>query len=169
MQNNARARHTPDVAIHPRRRLIYNLLAWLCFGLGFVGMVVPLMPTTVFWIAAAWLWLRSKPQRVRFLVEHPHFGASIRGFLEHGEICRTGKLAAIGGMAGSYLIWFGLVQPGWMTAALVAAILAAVALWIGTRPDRRRPPPAASVAVTLDLGALAGAQPAAKPPAGPSG
>jgi uncharacterized protein len=45
-------------------------------------MVVPLMPTTVFWICAAWLWLRSRPHRVRFLVEHPHFGESIRRFLE---------------------------------------------------------------------------------------
>jgi hypothetical protein len=105
-------------------------------------------------------------QAVRFLVEHPHFGASIRGFLEHGEICRTGKIAAIGGMAGSYLIWFGLVQPGWVTAVLVATILASVALWIGTRPDSQRPP-ASSVAVTLDLSSLARVQPAAKPPPGP--
>ena len=166
MQASARARNTPGIPLSPRRRLIYNLLAWLCFGLGFLGMVVPLMPTTVFWIGAAWLWLRSQPQRVRFLIEHPHFGASIRGFLEHGEICRTGKLTAKGGMAGSYLIWFAVVQPGWIAAVSVAAILTLVSLWIGTRPDSQRPP-VSSVAVQLDLAGLAPAQPATKVPASP--
>lgn len=156
----------------PRRRLIYNLLAWLCFGLGFIGMVVPLMPTTVFWICAAWLWLRSHPERVRFLVEHPNFGASIRGFLEHGEICRTGKTAAIGAMTGSYLIWFALVRPGWIVAAAVAAILATVALWIATRPNVRPRSPVqtpAPVLVKLDPGRWTPPRPAAKPPASPPG
>lgn len=168
MQVTARPSPAPDVSVSPRRRLIYNLLAWLCFGLGFVGMVVPLMPTTVFWIAAAWLWLRSQPQRVRFLIEHPRVGASIRAFLEQGEICRTGKLAAMSGMAGSYLIWFALVQPGWVVALVVAGILALVSLWIGTRPDTRHPP-VSSVMVTLDPNALARARPATKSPTGPSG
>jgi uncharacterized protein len=143
----------PAPAIHPHRRRFYNLLAWLCFGLGFIGMIVPLMPTTVFWIGAAWLWLRSHPQRVRFLVEHPSFGASIRSFLEHGEICRTGKTAAIGSMAGSYLLWWVLVQPSGTVALIVAAILGTVALWIATRPTRQpHLLAAAPVTVTLALG-----------------
>ncbi|MBK1640392.1 hypothetical protein CKO12_00535 [Chromatium okenii] len=135
--------------LHPQRRRIYNLLAWLCFGLGFIGMVVPLMPTTVFWIGAAWLWLRSNPQRVRFLVEHPSMGASIRSFLEHGEICRTGKTAAVSSMAGSYVLWWWLVQPSATSAAIVAAILGSVAVWIVSRPTRRPHPVAAPVTVTL--------------------
>lgn len=154
-----------NLSIGPRRRQLYNLLAWLCFGLGFIGMAVPLMPTTVFWIGAAWLWLRSHPQRVRWLVDHPHVGASIRSFLERGEICRTGKTAAIAGMTGSYLIWFALIRPGWVAALVVATILGAVALWIATRPHRQRTPPAQGVAVTLDLRTRTPVRPA--PPAPP--
>ncbi|MBN2887008.1 MAG: YbaN family protein [Chromatiaceae bacterium] len=157
---------TPAPSVSPRRRELYNLIAWLCFGLGFLGMVVPLMPTTVFWICATWLWLRSRPQRVRFLIEHPRFGESIRDFLEHGEICRTGKIAALSGMAGSYLIWMLLVGPGVTLGAVVGLILATVALWIATRPDsryRRRQQARQSVRVELDLGRLARA------PAGSAG
>jgi len=153
---------TPDSSaptISQRRRHIYNLLAWLCFGLGFLGMVLPLMPTTVFWICATWLWLRSAPRRVRFLVEHPRFGASIRAFLERGEMCRTGKTAAIGSMAISWSIWFSLAGPGPVLALTVAAILGLVALWIGTRPEG---PPQKEVRVTLDLGSVARAQPSSK-------
>ncbi|MBK1718405.1 YbaN family protein [Thiocystis violacea] len=156
--------------IDQRRHHIYNILAWLCLGLGFLGMVVPLMPTTVFWICATWLWLRSRPHRVKFLVEHPRFGASIRRFLETGEICRTGKNAAFIGMTGSLLIWIALVRPSWPIALLVAGILALVALWIATRPESPRQTRGPSqVAVTLDPAAWASPRPVAKPPANPPG
>lgn len=148
----------PSVGL--RRRRVYNLLGWLCFGLGFLGMVLPLMPTTVFWICATWLWLRSSPKRVRFLVEHPRFGESIRGFLERGEMCRTGKTAAIGSMAISWSIWYGLATPGPVLALSVATILGSVALWIGTRPEG--PKPQTQVRVSLDLGTFSRAQNSAK-------
>ncbi|MBO8084904.1 YbaN family protein [Marichromatium gracile] len=137
MQVSARIPAKLKAILGSHRRQIFNLLAWCCFGLGFVGMLVPLMPTTVFWICAAWLWLRSRPERVRFLIDHPRFGESIRDFLEHGEICPTGKKAAILSMAGSYLIWFSLIGPGLWPALTVATILALVATWIATRPDNR--------------------------------
>lgn len=157
---------TADAAPNARRRHhVYNVLAWICFGLGFVGMVVPLMPTTVFWICAAWLWLRSRPHRVRFLVEHPHFGESIRRFLEQGEICRTGKTAAVVGMAGSLVIWIALATPRWPFILLVGGILTLVALWILTRPEgQRRAPTPTRMAVTLDTGAWARPKPPANPP-----
>lgn len=151
-----------------RRREVYNVLAWLCFGLGFLGMVVPLMPTTVFWICATWLWLRSRPERVRFIVDHPRFGESIRDFLEHGEICRTGKIAAMSAMAGSYLIWILLIMPGVTIAAVVGGILATVSLWIATRPDsryRRRQQQRQGVKVTFDLNALTSNRASSDPPA----
>lgn len=148
-----------------RRHHLYNVLAWICFGLGFLGMVVPLMPTTVFWICATWLWLRSRPHRVRFLVEHPRFGESIRRFLEHGEICRTGKTAAAVGMAGSLAIWIALATPSWPIVLLVGCILALVALWILTRPEGpRRTPAPTQMAVTLDTSAWTRAKPPANPP-----
>jgi uncharacterized protein len=148
-----------------RRHHLYNVLAWICFGLGFLGMVVPLMPTTVFWICATWLWLRSRPHRVRFLIEHPRFGESIRRFLERGEICRTGKTAAAVGMAGSLVIWIALATPSWPIILLVGGILALVALWILTRPEGPRPVPAPpQMAVTLDTSAWARAKPPTNPP-----
>ncbi|NCA69713.1 MAG: DUF454 domain-containing protein [Sphingobacteriia bacterium] len=142
----------PAHRLNPTRRRLYNALGWLCFGLGFLGMVLPLMPTTIFWICATWLWLRSSPRRVRFLVEHPRFGPSIRAFFERGEVCRTGKTAAIGSMAVSWSIWFGLASPGPVLAISVGVILSTIALWIWTRPEG--PPHVSSVRVTLDPSAI---------------
>jgi uncharacterized membrane protein YbaN (DUF454 family) len=165
MHGNIPDRQTPPRTISARRRHVYNALAWLCFGLGFLGMFLPLMPTTVFWICATWLWLRSAPKRVDFLVNHPRFGQSIRVFLERGEMCRTGKTAAIGSMAVSWSIWFSMAMPGPVLAIAVAAILGLVALWIATRPEGPpKPAPKTRVEVTLDLGGLARAEGAPKPP-----
>ncbi|EXJ14368.1 YbaN family protein [Imhoffiella purpurea] len=153
MQADNQASLSKHDHVSPQRRMVYNLLAWLCFGLGFVGILVPLMPTTVFWICAAWLWLRSKPHRVRFLVEHPHFGESIRRFLEHGEVCRTGKKAAIIGMSASLVLWMVVFRPAWTIALLVGGILALVALWIATRPEGEPRKIQTQAKVTLDPGA----------------
>ena len=43
-----------------RRRLL-AATGWGFFALGAVGVVVPGLPTVVFWIIAAWLWARSSP------------------------------------------------------------------------------------------------------------
>jgi uncharacterized membrane protein YbaN (DUF454 family) len=165
MHGNIPDHQIKPAAISARRRHVYNALAWMCFGLGFLGMFLPLMPTTVFWICATWLWLRSVPKRVDFLVGHPRFGPSIRAFLERGEMCRTGKTAAIGSMAVSWSIWFSLATPGPVLAITVAAILGMVALWIGTRPEGPpKPEPRTRVEVKLDLNSLARAEGASKPP-----
>lgn len=163
MKPSAQPKALETPGVDRRRHHIYNVLAWVCFGLGFVGILLPLMPTTVFWICAAWLWLRSRPHRVEFLVGHPRFGASIRRFLEHGEICRTGKKAALLGMAASLTIWLSVFTPGWPLGLLVGAILATVAIWIVTRPEGP-PKSTASVAVTLDPGSWS--SPASKSAAG---
>ena len=166
MNDPANPPKTAQIGRH--RRLAYNLLGWLCFGLGLAGMFLPLMPTTVFWICAAWLWLRSSPHRVRFLLEHPNFGRSIRRFLEHGEICRNGKTAAMAGMGGSLVIWYVLIQPAWSMVLLVAGILSLVAVWIATRPEGERKPPE-TVAVTLDPNAWTPNRPSQKSLRPPSG
>ncbi|NEX23247.1 DUF454 domain-containing protein [Thiorhodococcus mannitoliphagus] len=160
MEPSAQRAQLDAPGVDQRRHHLYNILAWMCFGLGFVGILLPLMPTTVFWICAAWLWLRSRPHRVKFLVGHPRFGESIRGFLERGEICRTGKKAAVLGMTGSLALWLLLFTPDWRLGLLVGAILTAVAAWISTRPEGR-PQPKTSVAVTLNPGSWAA--PASKP------
>ncbi|NEV60894.1 YbaN family protein [Thiorhodococcus minor] len=162
MKPSAQPREPQTAGIHQRRHHLYNILAWICFGLGVIGILLPLMPTTVFWICAAWLWLRSRPHRVQFLVGHPRFGESIRRFLERGEICRTGKKAAVLGMAGSLSIWLLVFSPGWPLSLLVGAILATVATWIARRPEGP-PKSTTSVAVRLDPGSWN--SPASKPAA----
>lgn len=47
-------------------------------GLGAVGVVVPGLPTTVFFIAAAWCFSRSNPRFERWVLDLPRIGALVR-------------------------------------------------------------------------------------------
>jgi uncharacterized protein len=112
-----------------------TVAGWLLFGLGVVGIALPVMPTTVFWIGAVWCWSRSAPRLTRRVLSHPRFGPPVERFLTRGEMTRQGKLAAIGAIAGGYLLLQLLAQPGWLTASLVGVTLLLVALWLWARPE----------------------------------
>ncbi len=49
----------------------YLLLGWTNVGLGIIGAILPVMPTTVFLLIAAWAFSKSSPRWHRWLREHP--------------------------------------------------------------------------------------------------
>jgi uncharacterized membrane protein YbaN (DUF454 family) len=102
--------------------------------LGFVGVFVPLMPTTIFLILASWFFARSSPQLEAWLLDHPKFGATLRSWNETGAIPRQGKIMACIGMASGFaLFWLG-ARPGLWTALLVGGSMLASALYVVSRP-----------------------------------
>lgn len=110
------------------------LLGFLCVGLGFIGAFVPLMPTTIFMILGAACFARSSPRLETWLLRHPRFGPTLRAWRAYGAISRTAKRAACAGMSVGYgLFWLG-ARPRPLPALAVAAIMAACAAWILTRP-----------------------------------
>lgn len=56
-------------------------LGGLLFATGGVGLVVPYMPTTVFWIGAVLCFLKTRPHAVRPMLRVPIVGPAIIWFL----------------------------------------------------------------------------------------
>ncbi|GAA0455847.1 MULTISPECIES: YbaN family protein [Sphingomonas] len=115
-------------------------LAWLCLGLllvaiGFVGMFVPLLPTTDFLILALPCFARSSPRLERWLLRHPRFGPALLAWRERGAIPRHAKLASCFGMAVGFGLFCWAVQPSWIVALIVAGALVACATWVLRRPS----------------------------------
>lgn len=115
------------------RRYLYLIAGFLCLGLAVIGALLPVMPTTVFVILAAYCFTRSSPRMERRMLEHPRFGPHIVRWREHGAISRTGKKAATIAFAISVAITFALTPLPWPLVTLTAAAI--VGTWIWTRPE----------------------------------
>ena len=111
---------------------------WLCIGLtatglGLIGMVLPLMPTTVFLILAAYAFARSSPRLHGWLTGHPRFGPVILNWQRHGSIDRRAKLTAVTVMALTFTVSW-LAGVGNVVLGTQAVVLGAVAAFILSRP-----------------------------------
>ena len=125
----------PDPVPLPRsQRLALLTLGYACLVLAAIGAVLPLMPTTVFLIIAAWAFGRASPALRARLLAHPRFGPTLRAWQAHGTISRGAKRAAFSAMAVSWVL-VTLVFRNTVASALSGGCMLAVGLYIATRPS----------------------------------
>ena len=115
---------------HKSYRLLYLALGWSCVLLGVIGAFVPLLPTTVFLLIAAWAFSRSSAHWHHWLREHPRFGETIRAWEEHHAMPRRAKRIALLALAASYAFTAWIFGPWSWTAILGGLCMAGVALYI---------------------------------------
>lgn len=116
----------------------YGLLAfgWLNIGLAVLGMVLPVMPTTVFLLIALWAFSKSSLRFHRWLFDHPTLGRTIREWHVHRVIPLRAKLMAVGMMTSSLIYVTLFLADGWALPLVLAMTLSAVSAFIVTRPSR---------------------------------
>ena len=123
--------------ISARRRLAWAWTAagYAFFGVGLLGTVLPLLPTTIFWIAAAGCFAKGCPAMARRIFAWPGIGPSVEAFLSHGVIARGAKLSAVSGMAIAVAIL--LVSPvSGPTLIATIVVIAAAAIYVASRPGK---------------------------------
>ena len=114
-------------------RVLWLAGGWLALGAGMVGVAVPLLPTTVFLILAAFCFARGSDRLHDWLVNHRTFGPMLADWRNHRAISRRGKVLAGVAMIAVLVISVVLDVPAWVLA-LQAVILATVAAFLFTRP-----------------------------------
>jgi uncharacterized membrane protein YbaN (DUF454 family) len=115
------------------KRHFYLAAGFVCIALAVIGAILPLMPTTVFVILAAYCFARSSPRLERKLLDHPTFGPHIVRWRTSGAISRKGKRAAAAAFAFSIAVALIFVHFPWSLAPVAAAVL--IGSWIWTRPE----------------------------------
>ena len=122
-------------AIGGPARFLLRLLGLFFVALGMVGAVLPLLPTTIFLILAAYCFAKSAPKWQQRILQHPRFGPPVRQFIEHRALSRRAKYLALTAIAANYLLTIALLDMSAATIALVGIILACVSVYLITRPD----------------------------------
>lgn len=110
-------------------------LGWGCVALGIAGIFLPVLPTTVFLLIAAWAFSRSSHRFHRWLYEHPRLGGPIRDWHAHRVIPVRAKLLAVTMMTASVTVLALFVNAHWALPVGVGVLLAAIAAYILSRPS----------------------------------
>ena len=77
------------------KKLILLIVGWLCVGLGFVGIFIPGIPTTIFLIIALWAFARSSKRFHAWLLNHQRFGPILRNWESHKVVPIRAKIVMV--------------------------------------------------------------------------
>jgi uncharacterized membrane protein YbaN (DUF454 family) len=94
--------------------------------LGVIGLFVPVWPTTIFLILAAWAFKRGCEPLEQWLLRHPRFGPPLRDWQDHRSIrLRTKCLAVL-------TIWLSLLTSCVFVSPATAVVLILTGLVLTT-------------------------------------
>lgn len=115
-------------------RHLYLALGFLSLALGIIGAFLPLLPTTIFIIIAAYFFGRSSERLEAKILAHPKLGPPVIAWRREGAISTRAKIAACTGMAFGYAVFHLTGNPAPLWRGLAAAGLVASAIFVVTRP-----------------------------------
>tara|TARA_Y100000758_G_scaffold284016_1_gene233205 strand:- start:312 stop:686 length:375 start_codon:yes stop_codon:yes gene_type:complete len=117
------------------KRIILISLGWLCVGLGFVGVFVPGIPTTIFLIIALWAFTKSSEKLRHWLLNHKRFGPILNNWQEHKVVPRRAKILMVVLMSLAVILFYYSLQSLILTIGLII-ILVSVAIYVISLPSK---------------------------------
>lgn len=126
-----------EVSRHRTVRAAWLVVGFTAVALGGVGVVVPGLPTTVFFIIAAWAFSKSSPRFERWVLGLPGVGPMVRDHREGLGMPRRAKVIAITMIVVACTLSATLGFATW-TPRLVVGLAGAVGVgWILLRVPTR--------------------------------
>ena len=108
----------------------------VCVAIGGVGVVVPGLPTTVFFILAAACFTRSSPRLEAWVLGLPRIGTAVADYRAGRGMPARAKVLAVASITGFSTLAVVLLDATWPRAAVVVAAVVGAAVVLRT-PTRR--------------------------------
>jgi len=121
-------------------RALYLAIGLACTGLGILGAVLPVLPTTPFLLISVWAFSKSSVRLERWLLEHKRFGPRVVAWRSHRVIPLAAKLAAWGSMIASLTLMI-VTGRSVLVIAIAASVMAIGATYVASKPSKPPPPP----------------------------
>ncbi|HUP71660.1 MAG TPA: YbaN family protein [Acidimicrobiales bacterium] len=119
-------RPATSVARNRAVRGCWFVAGWFAVALGAVGVIVPGLPTTVFFIIAAWCFSKSSPRFERWVLELPRVGPMVRSYREGLGMPRRAKVAALSMMWAAIAISSVLLRDRRLAIVVIIVALGCV-------------------------------------------
>ena len=133
----------------PIVRLLWIAVGFLSVGVGVIGIIVPGLPTTVFFVVAAGCFSRSSPRFEQWVLNLPTLGPMVRDYRAGLGMPKQAKVAAITSIVvACSLSAFVAVDRVLVKVAILAAGGVGIAWILWRVPTRTTPTPAEIAAVT---------------------
>jgi len=128
MTTQSQVRSTPRPFLRSPRRVAYAAVGLICVALGFIGVFVPGLPTTIFLIAASYLFTRSCPVLEERLLGSRVFRPYVKYLDRDVPLPRALRLRAMAMMwtavMGSLtILWATDTLTTWCGVGMVAAAI----------------------------------------------
>lgn len=107
------------------KKVVFIGLGSVCVALGVIGIFLPLMPTTVFLLLAAYFYSNSSERFHTWLLNNRIFGDYIRNYKEGRGMLLRQKISTIG------LLWLSISASMWFFQPQLWVSLLMIAVAIG--------------------------------------
>ncbi len=115
------------------KKALYVFLGGLSLTLGLIGIVLPVLPTTVFLLLAAFFFAKSSQRLHHWITNHKRFGPPIVDWQKYGAVSKIARIRAVSTMVGLLLISILLSLP-LAVITIQGLAMAAVSVFLLTRP-----------------------------------
>jgi len=111
-------------------KFLFFIAGMFSLIIGFIGLLVPIMPTSPFLIIAAVCFFRSSEKMYNWLIHHRIFGRYIRGYLDYRALPLSTKIFSV------LFLWIAIGTSLWLfvktlwIALLILAITFAVSIYL---------------------------------------
>ena len=123
--------------LNDAKRVIYILLGSLCLILGAIGIILPLLPTTPFWLVACWFYLRSSKVLYDRVIKNRFIGSYLKNYLEDHSISISTKITAISVMWSSFIYTTFVFEADWWINIILLLVSIGVTLHLLSIRTRR--------------------------------
>ncbi|PIB26574.1 hypothetical protein BFP76_11800 [Amylibacter kogurei] len=113
---------------------LWTMAGFVMVALGAIGAILPLLPTTVFMIMAAFCFAKGSDRAHAWLMNHKIFGQAIKDWQRNGAIAPKSKRIATLSIIAVFLVSV-LMNVNLPILILQAGILTCVLIFIWTRPN----------------------------------
>ena len=118
--------HSSTSKANRLKKAFFTIIGTIFLGLGTVGIVLPILPTTPFLLLSAACYLQGSERMHRWLLNNKLFGSYIKNYREGKGISTRGKIFTLS------LLWITILYSAFfiVNSAIIQAVLLAVCIGV---------------------------------------